>query len=90
MASLIYESCLQVVVDIDTILEKMAIDLDPTTQANYAQITSAHVDLDWTIDFDKRTVAGSATHTFEVKEDGVKEIMCASLFNNIAMHRRLL
>lgn len=52
-----------------------AADLDPTTQANYTQIASTHVDLEWTVDFEARRVQGSVTHTFAVKEDGVKEVM---------------
>ena len=48
---------------------------DPTTQANYTQIVSDHIDFDWTIDFTKKIIAGSATHTLTVKESGLKEIM---------------
>ena len=48
---------------------------DPTTQANYTQIASEHIDFDWTIDFAKRIIVGSATHTFVVKEAGVTEVM---------------
>ena len=54
----------------------MTIDLDPTTQANYAQIASTHVDLEWSIDFETKRVRGCATHTFEVRADGVQEVMC--------------
>ena len=53
----------------------MAISLDPTTQANYTQIASEHIDLDWTIDFEGKRIKGSATHVFVVKEDGANEIM---------------
>ena len=58
----------------------MTISLDPTTQANYTQIASEHVDLDWTIDFKKKQIAGSATHVLVVKEDGVKEVMCVFIY----------
>lgn len=56
----------------------MVSDLDPTTQANYTQIASTHVHLDWTIDFEAKRIGGYAEHTFEVKEDGVKEVACVS------------
>ena len=49
--------------------------LDPTTQANYTQIASEHIDFDWSIDFGKKLISGSATHTLVVKEADVKEVM---------------
>ena len=49
--------------------------LDPTTQANYSQIASEHIDFDWSIDFGKKLILGSATHALVVKEAGVKEVM---------------
>lgn len=49
--------------------------LDPTTQANYAQVASEHIYFDWTVDFVKKNISGSATHTLSVKEDGVEEVM---------------
>ena len=48
---------------------------DPTTQANYTQIASEHIDFDWAIDFAKKLISGSATHTLVVKEAGVTEVM---------------
>lgn len=48
---------------------------DPTTQSNYLKITSKHISFDWTLDFEKKTVAGSAVHDLIVKEDGVKEVV---------------
>ncbi|KAI0089961.1 metalloprotease [Irpex rosettiformis] len=53
----------------------MAVDIDPITQTNYTQITTTHVHLDWTVDFEAKRVVGSATHTLEVKEDGVKQVI---------------
>lgn len=50
--------------------------LDPTTQANYSEIASEHVDFDWTIDFAQQIIHGSATHTLLVKKDNVPEVMC--------------
>jgi leukotriene-A4 hydrolase len=48
---------------------------DPTTQSNYFEVVSQHIALDWHIDFETKTVSGSATHTLLVKESGVKEIV---------------
>jgi len=48
---------------------------DPTTQSNYLQIASEHVSLDWTIDFDKRVITGSAVHHLLVKEIDVKQVV---------------
>ncbi|KAI0809133.1 peptidase family M1-domain-containing protein [Irpex lacteus] len=53
----------------------MTVDIDPITQTNYTQITTTHVHLDWTVDFEAKRIVGSATHTFEVKENGVKEVV---------------
>ncbi|KDQ30245.1 hypothetical protein PLEOSDRAFT_154934 [Pleurotus ostreatus PC15] len=47
---------------------------DPTTQTNYLQAATTHVAFDWTVDFRKQIISGSATHTVEIKESGVKEV----------------
>lgn len=60
----------------------MVVDIDPITQTNYTQITTTHVHLDWTVDFEAKRIVGSATHTFEVKENGVKEVMYVSVFSS--------
>ncbi|GJE92025.1 peptidase family M1-domain-containing protein [Phanerochaete sordida] len=49
--------------------------LDPTTQANYTQVASEHIHFEWTLDFAAQNIAGSATHTLAVKEDGVREVV---------------
>ena len=49
-------------------------DKDPTSQSNYTQIATTHVSLDWTVDFEKRCIHGSATHQLVAKED-VSEVM---------------
>lgn len=54
---------------------------DPTTQANYTQIASEHIDFDWTIDYAKKIISGTATHTFVVKEGGVTEAMCVLYYD---------
>ena len=48
---------------------------DPTSQANYLQIISEHLAFDWTLNFDKKIVQGSVTHTLRALEDDVKELM---------------
>jgi leukotriene-A4 hydrolase len=58
----------------------MSTDTDPTTQANYTQIYSTHISLDWNVDFDKKFISGFAEHDLTVKEDGVKEVMYDSFF----------
>ena len=49
--------------------------LDPATQSNYAQITTKHVHFDWTIDWKKRIISGSATHDLEANQDNVAHIV---------------
>ena len=48
---------------------------DPTSQANYFEIATEHVALDWLIDFDTKVISGSVVHTLHVKEAAVKEVM---------------
>jgi leukotriene-A4 hydrolase len=48
--------------------------LDPTSQSNYTKIATTNVSLEWTIDYDKRYIYGSATHRMIALED-VSEIM---------------
>ncbi|KAN0082888.1 hypothetical protein V8E55_008683 [Tylopilus felleus] len=47
---------------------------DPTSQSNYSKIVTTHLTLDWTIDFEKRYIHGSATHQLVAKED-VSEVI---------------
>ena len=53
----------------------LALPYDPSTQANWREVASEHVDFDWTIDLVKQTISGSVTHLLRVKKDGVKEVM---------------
>jgi len=57
----------------------MSLELDLTTQANYTEIASEHVDLDWTIDFTQSIISGSATHTLTVRKENVKEVVFDTL-----------
>ncbi|KAG6829894.1 hypothetical protein H0H92_003027 [Tricholoma furcatifolium] len=58
-----------------SIISKYTKMTDPTTQANYLQIATEHVFLDWILDFDAQIISGSATHHLLVKEDDVKEVV---------------
>ncbi|KAI0344189.1 hypothetical protein BDW22DRAFT_1427828 [Trametopsis cervina] len=46
---------------------------DPTSRSNHLELASEHIDLDWTLDFDRQLISGSAVHTLRVIADGVKE-----------------
>ena len=48
---------------------------DPTSQANFLEIASEHIDFAWRLDFEAKVVAGSATHTLHVIHDSVKEVV---------------
>ncbi|KAK7019843.1 leukotriene A-4 hydrolase [Favolaschia claudopus] len=48
-------------------------DRDPTTQSNYQQIASGHIDFDWSVDFSAQVLSGSATHRMKVLVDDVNE-----------------
>ena len=48
---------------------------DNTSQANFQHVSTSHLDLDWTIDFDKKIISGSVTHTLVARQDGVKEVV---------------
>ena len=53
----------------------MTLPYDPTTQANWQDVASEHVDFDWSIDFSQQTISGSVTHLLRVKKENVKEVM---------------
>ncbi|KAG8741670.1 hypothetical protein FRC12_015597, partial [Ceratobasidium sp. 428] len=49
--------------------------MDPATQSNYAEITTRHVHFDWTVDWKKRIISGSATHDLEANQDNVAQVV---------------
>ena len=51
------------------------ISADTTTQSNYADIATQHVTFDWSINFDAKVLAGSATHDMKLNKDAVEEAM---------------
>lgn len=48
---------------------------DPTTQSNYDQVTTEHVEFDWKLDFGTHIIQGAATHHLVIKADNVNEVM---------------
>jgi leukotriene-A4 hydrolase len=48
---------------------------DPTSQANYVEITTSHISFDWHVDFEQKTISGSAVHNLILKRDGVAEVV---------------
>jgi leukotriene-A4 hydrolase len=53
----------------------MSKDADPTTQSNYFDVHTTHIDLEIDVDFEKKVLKGSVTHTVNVVKAGVKEVM---------------
>lgn len=58
----------------------MTLPSDPTTQTNWQDVASEHVDFDWAVDFDKQTLSGSVTHTLVWKKADVREVMYVSAY----------
>ena len=48
---------------------------DPTSQSNFEEIVTKHVAFDWLVDFEKKVVTGSATHTLAVVNEAVQEVV---------------
>jgi hypothetical protein len=59
---------------------------DPTSQSNYDQVATDHVDFEWSLDFDRRVIKGTATHHLIVKGNNVKEVMF--VLRSIPQHQR--
>ena len=49
--------------------------LDPTTQSNYWEVATQNVAFDWNVDFESKTISGSASYTLKVKTDQPKEVV---------------
>ncbi|KAN0101130.1 Peptidase family M1 domain containing protein [Tylopilus felleus] len=59
---------------------------DPTTESNYDKITTTDVELDWRVDFETRTISGSAIHRLKVlAEEGVDKVVFDT--SNLDMER---
>lgn len=60
--------------------------MDPTTQSNYDLVATKHVEFDWKLDFQNRTIQGTATHHLIIKEDSVNEVMSVSRMSSHYHH----
>ena len=58
---------------------------DPTTHSNYTDITTKHLSLEWTVDFDKKYIHGSATHLLIAAAD-VSEVMYARFLGSYSIN----
>ncbi|KAF8508488.1 hypothetical protein JB92DRAFT_2732664 [Gautieria morchelliformis] len=61
----------------------MATKPDQTTQSNYRDISTEHIDIDWSLDFNAKTVSGTARHNLIAKKDGVQEVVLDTSFLDI-------
>lgn len=68
--------------DRTTMSSNITIKPDPTTQSNYLDVTTEHVEFAWEIDFVYRVIEGSALHTMIVKVDEVHEVMSVPSYDN--------
>lgn len=59
---------------IDRFSSTMNQPLDLATQSNYLSVSTSHVHFDWSIDWTKRVISGSATHTLIAHQD-VNQVM---------------
>ncbi|KLO11271.1 hypothetical protein SCHPADRAFT_855590, partial [Schizopora paradoxa] len=48
---------------------------DPTSQSNYLEVTTKHVEFIWDVNFSNRIIEGSALHTMIVKAESVNEVI---------------
>lgn len=48
---------------------------DLSTQSNYLAIITEHVSFASTVDFDRKLIFGSATHTLLIKDRAAKEVV---------------
>ncbi|KAG8999866.1 hypothetical protein FRB94_005859 [Tulasnella sp. JGI-2019a] len=56
---------------------------DPTTQSNYWEITTKHAHFDWDIDWKKRILSGSVTHTLITQKERPAEVIFDTQFLDI-------
>ena len=48
--------------------------VDLTTQSNYNSVRTTHIDLKWSLNFEKREIIASATHSMKILQSGTKFI----------------
>jgi hypothetical protein len=56
---------------------------DPASLSNFAEIATTHLHLDWSIDWQRRVIYGSVTHTLEKRNPDVKEVVFDTSFLEI-------
>jgi leukotriene-A4 hydrolase len=56
---------------------------DIHSYANLLEIKPKHIDIDWTVDWDKRLIFGTVTHTVTVTKDGVDQIILDTSYLDI-------
>ncbi|WVO17684.1 leukotriene A-4 hydrolase/aminopeptidase [Cryptococcus depauperatus] len=54
------------------------IDKDPATKSNYLDVITKHINLSWSINWDKEIFTGYAIVDLEAKKDGVEEVILDS------------
>lgn len=53
---------------------------DPTSFSNSDQVKTKHIDINWTVNFEKKKLEGYVDLKLEVLEDSVKEVVCVILY----------
>lgn len=57
--------------------------VDVATFANYYEVATEHIHLEWTIDWKKRTFGGSVELTMGVRKEGVESVMLDAAFLDV-------
>lgn len=56
---------------------------DIHSHANLEEIKPKHIELDWIVDWEKRTISGKVTHTIEVTREGVDQFVLDTSYLDI-------
>lgn len=56
-------------------LAPKALPDDPTSQANWKEVASQHLDFQWYLDFDGHKIHGSVTHTMTVLKSNLDTVV---------------
>lgn len=49
--------------------------IDPNSYSNPEEVVIQHIDLDWTVDFSRKLLKGSAKLNFKILEKSIEEIV---------------
>lgn len=55
--------------------------IDPNSYSNSEDVVTQHVDLDWTVDFTKQTLKGSAKLNFKILAKSIEHIVSYTFKN---------